>query len=80
MVYSAADHFSECVESHAFETYDKFIKAQGGIMDISFHFSFFLVIYALFFFVHYFWFYAFVIEVWKTNGLYLLILHGCLIP
>lgn len=25
-----ADHFSECVESHAFETYDKFIKAQGG--------------------------------------------------
>lgn len=25
-----ADHFSECVESHAFETYDKFIKSQGG--------------------------------------------------
>lgn len=25
-----ADHFSECVENHAFETYDKFIKAQGG--------------------------------------------------
>ncbi|TYG68945.1 hypothetical protein ES288_D05G192700v1 [Gossypium darwinii] len=24
-----AYHFSECVESHAFETYDKFIKAQG---------------------------------------------------
>lgn len=29
--FSLADHFSECVESHAFETYDKFIKAQGGI-------------------------------------------------
>lgn len=25
-----ADHFSECVENHAFETYDKFIKAEGG--------------------------------------------------
>ncbi|XP_057764953.1 ubiquinol oxidase 4, chloroplastic/chromoplastic isoform X2 [Salvia miltiorrhiza] len=24
-----AYHFSECVESHAFETYDKFIKSQG---------------------------------------------------
>uniref|UniRef100_A0A5B6ZC67 Ubiquinol oxidase n=1 Tax=Davidia involucrata TaxID=16924 RepID=A0A5B6ZC67_DAVIN len=24
-----AYHFSECVESHAYETYDKFIKAQG---------------------------------------------------
>ncbi|KAK4485042.1 hypothetical protein RD792_007650 [Penstemon davidsonii] len=24
-----AYHFSECVESHAFETYDKFIKAEG---------------------------------------------------
>lgn len=24
-----AYHFSECVENHAFETYDKFIKAQG---------------------------------------------------
>ncbi|KAJ9566201.1 hypothetical protein OSB04_002167, partial [Centaurea solstitialis] len=24
-----AYHFSECVESHAFETYDKFIKAKG---------------------------------------------------
>ncbi|KAA3489025.1 ubiquinol oxidase 4, chloroplastic/chromoplastic isoform X1 [Gossypium australe] len=24
-----AYHFSECVESHAFETYDKYIKAQG---------------------------------------------------
>ncbi|TKY72210.1 Ubiquinol oxidase 4 [Spatholobus suberectus] len=24
-----AYHFSECVESHAFETYDKFIKVQG---------------------------------------------------
>lgn len=24
------DHFSECVESHAFSTYDKFIKEQGG--------------------------------------------------
>ncbi|KAK7854113.1 ubiquinol oxidase 4 [Quercus suber] len=24
-----AYHFSECVEGHAFETYDKFIKAQG---------------------------------------------------
>uniref|UniRef100_A0A803M1Q7 Ubiquinol oxidase n=1 Tax=Chenopodium quinoa TaxID=63459 RepID=A0A803M1Q7_CHEQI len=23
------DHFSECVENHAFETYDKFIKVQG---------------------------------------------------
>lgn len=30
-----ADHFSECVESHAFETYDKFIKAQGGIFKYS---------------------------------------------
>lgn len=27
-----ADHFSECVESHAFSTYDKFIKAQGGML------------------------------------------------
>ena len=25
-----ADHFSECVENHAFETYDKFIKVQRG--------------------------------------------------
>ena len=25
-----ADHLSECVESHAYETYDKFIKSQGG--------------------------------------------------
>ncbi|RVW18827.1 Ubiquinol oxidase 4, chloroplastic/chromoplastic [Vitis vinifera] len=24
-----ADHLSECVESHAYETYDKFIKSQG---------------------------------------------------
>ncbi|KAJ6367396.1 hypothetical protein OIU78_000036 [Salix suchowensis] len=24
-----AYHFSECVENHAFETYDKFIKARG---------------------------------------------------
>ncbi|KAI4311940.1 hypothetical protein MLD38_036803 [Melastoma candidum] len=23
------DHFSECVESHAFSTYDKFLNAQG---------------------------------------------------
>ena len=29
-LFVAADHFSECVESHAFETYDKFIKDQGG--------------------------------------------------
>ncbi|XP_038998137.1 ubiquinol oxidase 4, chloroplastic/chromoplastic-like [Hibiscus syriacus] len=26
---TTADHFSECVESHAFETYDKFINAKG---------------------------------------------------
>lgn len=26
------DHFSECVENHAYETYDKFIKEQGGII------------------------------------------------
>jgi len=31
---ASADHFSECVESHAFETYDKFIKEQGGIWDV----------------------------------------------
>ena len=37
---ASADHFSECVESHAFETYDKFIKVQGGIMEFSFPFSF----------------------------------------
>jgi len=49
MVYSAADHFSECVESHAFETYDKFLKVQGGIMDISFVFFFcHLCFYSLF--------------------------------
>ncbi|KAB1221791.1 Ubiquinol oxidase 4, chloroplastic/chromoplastic [Morella rubra] len=28
-----AYHFSECVERHAFETYDKFIKAQGGELE-----------------------------------------------
>lgn len=28
--YRDADHFSECVESHAFETYDKFLKTNGG--------------------------------------------------
>lgn len=37
---ASADHFSECVESHAFSTYDKFIKAQGGINDFFFFFSF----------------------------------------
>lgn len=31
---TGADHFSECVESHAFETYDKFIKAQGGVLRV----------------------------------------------
>ncbi|KAG5516362.1 hypothetical protein RHGRI_037172 [Rhododendron griersonianum] len=30
-----AYHFSECVESHAFETYDKFIKAQGDEFQTS---------------------------------------------
>jgi len=68
MLYFTADHFSECVESHAFETYDKFIKAQGGIMDISFLFLFFLVIYVLFFV--YTLGLCFVIEVWKTIGCY----------
>lgn len=29
-----ADHFSECVESHAYETYDKFLKASGGWFNI----------------------------------------------
>ena len=28
----SADHLSECVESHAFSTYDKFLKAQGGML------------------------------------------------
>lgn len=32
--FTVTDHFSECVESHAFETYDKFIKAKGGIILI----------------------------------------------
>lgn len=32
---ATADHFSECVESHAFETYDKFIKTQGGKLEDS---------------------------------------------
>lgn len=30
---TTADHFSECVESHAFETYDKFIRAKGSKFD-----------------------------------------------
>lgn len=25
-----SDHFSECVEKHAYSTYDKFIKLNGG--------------------------------------------------
>lgn len=37
-----ADHFSECVESHAYETYDKFIKEQGGKYESFFIFFFFL--------------------------------------
>lgn len=32
--FSYADHFSECVEMHAFETYDKFLKEKGGIIEI----------------------------------------------
>lgn len=32
------DHFSECVESHAYSTYDKFVKARGGIIE-----NFFLI-------------------------------------
>lgn len=32
MTSFSADHFSECVESHAFSTYDKFLKAQGGML------------------------------------------------
>jgi len=32
--FASADHFSECVESHDFEIYDKFIKEQGGIWDV----------------------------------------------
>lgn len=31
---ASADHFSECVENHAFETYDKFIKEQGGNFNV----------------------------------------------
>jgi hypothetical protein len=41
---ASADHFSECVESHAFETYDKFIKEEGGIFDV---FSFLLCIFKI---------------------------------
>lgn len=63
---ASADHFSECVESHAFETYDKFIKVQGGIMEFSFPFSF--LCYLDFYSMFNSWFYAFVIEVWKTIG------------
>lgn len=28
--FNCEDHFSECVERHAYTTYDKFIKLQGG--------------------------------------------------
>ena len=31
-VMTIADHFSECVEGHAFSTYDKFIKAEEGMI------------------------------------------------
>lgn len=34
ILVTSADHFSECVEGHAFETYDKFIKAQGGVLRV----------------------------------------------
>lgn len=39
-----ADHFSECVENHAFETYDKFIKAKGGLRFYVFLFGWILAI------------------------------------
>ncbi len=29
-----ADHFSECVEKHAFHSYDDFIKQHGGKLSI----------------------------------------------
>lgn len=29
-----ADHFSECVEKHAFHTYDEFIKLHGGAFKL----------------------------------------------
>lgn len=33
---SDADHFSECVEKHAYSTYDKFIKLHGGMRQYLF--------------------------------------------
>ncbi|CAM8893572.1 unnamed protein product [Rhodiola kirilowii] len=30
--FTVPDHFSECVESHAYETYDKFLKSHGDVL------------------------------------------------
>lgn len=32
-MFDVSDHFSECVERHAYHTYDDFIKSHGGLLD-----------------------------------------------